>query len=116
MLVREHQFAATRWQEEKTVSDGDDLYVDTAALTSAADDLNTIANALAAVSDLASTALTNLADYDTPTISEEIKSALLRWINSVGDPNQAGHNDLTMISRMRDFATFLQQVAGAYTA
>ena len=99
-----------------SMPDGDDLYVDTTALNNAADDLNTIARALAAVGDLASTALTNLADYDTPTTSEEIKSALQRWIDSVGDSAKVAHGDPTMISRMRDFATFLQQVAGAYTA
>jgi hypothetical protein len=94
----------------------DDLFVDTEALRSAADDLNQIAVALSHISELAKQARIDLADYDTPVTSEEIKSALNQWINAVGDPDLPAPDGTTMISRMRDFATFLQQVAGAYTA
>lgn len=97
--------------------DGDELYVNTETITSASDDLGQIATVLAHISELAKTALIDLADYDTPVTSGEIKSALQHWISAVGDPDlPQPDGDTTMIMRMRDFATFLQQVAAAYTA
>ncbi len=93
-----------------------DLYVDTQAVENAAGDLATIGRALAAISELVKSAQTNLADYDSPTYSAEIKSALQTWIATVGDPDILTADGATMISRMNDFATFLQGVAGAYTS
>lgn len=95
---------------------GDDLYVNTAALTDASGDLATIATALAHISELVKTAQINLADYDSPKYSAEIKSALANWITTVGDPDLGAKDGPTMISRMNDFSTFLTQVASTYTS
>ena len=94
----------------------DELYVDTQLIDQAAVDMNQIAAALTSVSDLAQTALISLADYDSPEYSEELKVGLRRWINIVGDPAMASADSATMISRMKDFARFLQGVASSYSA
>ena len=101
---------------KEPASMSDELYVDTQLIDQAAVDMNQIAAALTSVSDLAQTALISLADYDSPEYSEELKAGLRRWINIVGDPAMASADSATMISRMKDFARFLQGVASSYSA
>jgi hypothetical protein len=97
------------------MSGDDGLYIKTEDVHDAADDMQQIVAALTALSELAKTALVNLAEYDSPQYSEEIKGDLHRWISIVGDPDNPNQGP-TMIKRMADFSSFLHGVADSYTA
>lgn len=102
----------------------DELNIDTGIVSTASQDLYQITLDLKAVSDAVISAQANLADYDSPHYSDEIKTALQNWLNIVGDtpvppmyPGEPVPTDTsTMIARVYGFAVFLQQVAETYMA